>query len=194
MTLKTFTMDSNKNKCPLMETPAQEVADSIVATNISAAPLQSKEEVIARLEEINQQETTGDKSELDLIKQTFYRLRNAEVELAKKEFESNGGNPENFVAPKDDFEIKFKELMSTIKERRNAQKNEEEQERQNNLAKKLAIIDRMKELADSQDDTNHAYNEFKSLLAGENEEIVASGAEAGSSTIEAFISLMETVK
>ena len=87
MTLKTFTMDSNENKCPLMETPAQEVADSIVATNISAAPLQSKEEVIARLEEINQQETTGDKSELDLIKQTFYRLRNAEVELAKKEFE-----------------------------------------------------------------------------------------------------------
>lgn len=163
MTFKTFTMDSNENKCPLMETPAQEVADSIVATNISAAPLQSKEEVIARLEEINQQETTGDKSELDLIKQTFYRLRNAEVELAKKEFESNGGNPENFVAPKDDFEIKFKELMSTIKKRRNAQKNEEEQERQNNLAKKLAIIDRMKELADSQDDTNHAYNEFKSL-------------------------------
>lgn len=37
-------------------------------------------------------------------------------------------------------------------------------------------------------------NEFKSLLAGENEEIVASGAEAGSSTIEAFMSLVETVK
>ena len=37
-------------------------------------------------------------------------------------------------------------------------------------------------------------NEFKSLLAGENEEIVASGAKAGSATIEAFIALMETVK
>ena len=37
-------------------------------------------------------------------------------------------------------------------------------------------------------------NEFKSLLAGENEEIVASGNKAGSNTIEAFISLMETVK
>ena len=141
-----------------METPAQEIVNTI-----SAAPLQSKEEVIARLEEINQQEATGDKSELDLIKQTFYRLRNAEVEQAKKEFEENGGDPESFVAPKDDFEVKFKELMSTIKERRNAQKNEEEQEKQNNLAKKLAIIDRMKELADSQDDTNHAYNEFKNL-------------------------------
>ena len=31
----------------------------------------------------------------------------------KKEFEENGGDPESFVAPKDDFEIKFKELMST---------------------------------------------------------------------------------
>ncbi len=37
-------------------------------------------------------------------------------------------------------------------------------------------------------------NEFKSLLAGENEEIVASGNEAGSNTIEAFISLMESIK
>lgn len=37
-------------------------------------------------------------------------------------------------------------------------------------------------------------NEFKSLLAGENEEIVASGNRAGSNTIEAFMSLVETVK
>ena len=37
-------------------------------------------------------------------------------------------------------------------------------------------------------------NEFKSLLAGENEEIVASGNKAGSNTIEAFMSLVETIK
>ena len=37
-------------------------------------------------------------------------------------------------------------------------------------------------------------NEFKSLLAGENEEIVASGAQAGSSTMEAFIALMDSIK
>lgn len=37
-------------------------------------------------------------------------------------------------------------------------------------------------------------NEFKSLLAGENEEIVASGSEAGSSTIEAFITLVDGIK
>ncbi len=37
-------------------------------------------------------------------------------------------------------------------------------------------------------------NEFKSLLAGENEEIVASGNKAGSNTIEAFIALMDEIK
>ncbi len=37
-------------------------------------------------------------------------------------------------------------------------------------------------------------NEFKSLLAGENEEIVASGNKAGSATITAFIELFESIE
>ncbi|MBR6531839.1 MAG: hypothetical protein IKT61_04995, partial [Clostridia bacterium] len=37
-------------------------------------------------------------------------------------------------------------------------------------------------------------NEFKSLLAGENEEIVASGNKAGSATITAFIELVESIE
>ncbi|MBQ5592486.1 MAG: hypothetical protein IIU80_06025 [Clostridia bacterium] len=36
-------------------------------------------------------------------------------------------------------------------------------------------------------------NEFKSLLAGENEEIVASGSKAGSATITAFMELVESI-
>ncbi|MBR6621575.1 MAG: DUF349 domain-containing protein [Bacteroides sp.] len=162
-------MDSNETKCPLMEAPATEVAETVVETNVFTAPLQSKEAVIARLEEINQQEAPSDKAELDMIKQTFYRLRNAEVENAKKEYEEGGGNPENFVAPKDEFEIKFKELMGSIKEKRNVLKAEEEQERQNNLDKKLAILEKMKELVESSNEANNAYTEFKKLQAEWNE-------------------------
>lgn len=152
-----------------MEAPATEVAETVVETNVFTAPLQSKEAVIARLEEINQQEAPSDKAELDMIKQTFYRLRNAEVENAKKEYEEGGGNPENFVAPKDEFEIKFKELMGSIKEKRNVLKAEEEQERQNNLDKKLAILEKMKELVESSNEANNAYTEFKKLQAEWNE-------------------------
>ena len=152
-----------------MEAPATEVAETVVETNVFTAPLQSKEAVIARLEEINQQEAPSDKAELDMIKQTFYRLRNAEVVNAKKEYEEGGGNPENFVAPKDEFEIKFKELMGSIKEKRNVLKAEEEQERQNNLDKKLAILEKMKELVESSNVANNAYTEFKKLQAEWNE-------------------------
>ena len=36
-------------------------------------------------------------------------------------------------------------------------------EKEDNLVKKLAIIDRLKELAESPEDANKAYNEFKKL-------------------------------
>ena len=168
MTLKTSTMDSNVNR-PLTEAVVQEAAEVAAVSEVTATPIQSKEEVIARLQEINQQETPADKAELDSLKQLFYRLRNAEVEAARKAYEENGGNPEAFVSPKDELEAQFKESMGSIKEKLNALKAEEEQEKQDNLEKKLAIIERMKELAESPEDANKAYNEFKKLQAEWNE-------------------------
>ena len=168
MTLKTSTMDSNVNR-PLTEAVVQEAAEVAAVAEVTATPIQSKEEVIARLQEINQQETPADKAELDSLKQLFYRLRNAEVEAARKAYEENGGNPEAVVSPKDELEAQFKESMGSIKEKLNALKAEEEQEKQDNLEKKLAIIERMKELAESPEDANKAYNEFKKLQAEWNE-------------------------
>ena len=161
-------MDSIENR-PLTEAAPQEAAEVAAMTEVVATPIQSKEEVIARLLEISQQEELIDKTNLDAMKQTFYRLHNAEMEAARKAFEENGGNPEAFIAPKDELEAQFKEIMSSIREKRNAMKAAEEQVRQENLEKKLAIIEKMKELADSQDDANKAYNEFKKLQAEWNE-------------------------
>ena len=161
-------MDSNENR-PLTEAVAQETAEVAATTVVIATSIQSKEEVIARLQEINQQEELADKNELDALKQAFYRLRNIEVENARKAFEENGGNPETFTSPKDEFEIQFKEIMGSIKEKRNAAKAEEEQEKQDNLEKKLAIIERMKELTDSSEEANKSYNEFKKLQTEWNE-------------------------
>lgn len=125
----------------------------------------NREAVIVRLAEMNLQEEPIERTELETLKQTFYKLRIAEVEAAKKEFEENGGNPEEFVPEKDPYEERFKEIMSAIKEKRNALKAEEEQEKQENLEKKQAIIERMKELAENPDEANKAYNEFKQLQA-----------------------------
>ena len=168
MTFKTNTMDSIENRS-LTDVATQEAAEVLAVTEVIATPIQSKEEVITRLQAINQQEELADKTELDTLKQTFYRLRNAEVEAAQKAFEENGGDAAAFVAPKDDLETQFKEIMSSIREKRNALKAAEEQEKQANLEKKLTIIEQMKELADSPEDANKAYHEFKKLQAEWNE-------------------------
>ena len=169
-------MDSNETIRPLTEAPAQDMPEALVASSVTAeesdvtiTPLQTKEEVIERLQQLNQQEEPVNKSILDSIKQTFYRLRNAEIENARKIFEENGGNPEEFVSSKDELEEQFKEIMSAIKEKRNAIKAEEEQEKQANLEKKLAIIERMKALTESSEEANKSYNEFKKLQTEWNE-------------------------
>ena len=169
-------MDSNETIRPLTDAPAQETPEALVATSttmeesdVTFTSLQTKEEVIERLQEISNQEEPANKSTLDAIKQTFYRLKNAEIEAARKAFEENGGNPDEFVSPKDELEEQFKDIMSAIKEKRNAIKAEEEQEKQANLEKKLAIIERMKELTDSSEEANKSYNEFKKLQTEWNE-------------------------
>ena len=169
-------MDSNETIRPLTEAPAQEMPEALVATStaveesdVTIISLKTKEEVIERLQEISKQEEIANKSVLDSIKQTFYRLRNAEIEMARKNFEENGGNPEEFISPKDELEEQFKDIMSAIKEKRNAIKAEEEQEKQANLEKKLAIIERMKELTESSEEANKSYNEFKKLQTEWNE-------------------------
>lgn len=169
-------MDSNETIRPLTDASAQETPEALVATSttmeesdVTITSLQTKEEVIERLQGISNQEEPANKSTLDAIKQTFYRLKNAEIETARKAFEENGGNPDEFVSPKDELEEQFKDIMSAIKEKRNAIKAEEEQEKQANLEKKLAIIERMKELTDSSEEANKSYNEFKKLQTEWNE-------------------------
>lgn len=162
-------MVPNETIRPLTEAPAQDAAENVVVTEVITPSIRSKEDVIARLQELTLQEEAADKSELDMLKQIFYRLRNAEVEAARQTFEESGGKAEDFVSPKDELETLFKEIMGSIKEKRNTLKAEDEQEKQENLEKKLVLIERMKELVESSDDANKAYTEFKQLQAEWNE-------------------------
>ena len=98
-----------------------------------------------------------------MLKQTFYKLHKAEQEAARKAFEEQGGKPEEFVPAADSLENKFKEIMSSIKEKRSEMAAEAEREKEDNLAKKLQILDKMKDLIENSDDTGKIYNEFKEL-------------------------------
>ena len=161
-------MEVNETNRPLTEAPVENIAEASVPTvetteKAAYAPKQAKEEVIERLSEIDNDACNADKQEIDLLKQTFYKLHKAEQEVARKAFEEQGGKPEEFVPAADPLENKFKEIMSSIKERRSEMAAEAEREKEDNLAKKLQILDKMKDLIENSDDTGKIYNEFKEL-------------------------------
>ena len=151
----------------ITETPAEETIVEKPTEN--ASKLSTKEEVLLRLKEVAQDAENANKQELDGLKQTFYKIHNAEIEAAKKTFVENGGAEEEFIAQPSGVGEEFKSLMAAIKEKRSALAAEIEKQKEENLQVKLSIIEELKELVESPDDANKSYNEFKKLQQQWNE-------------------------
>ena len=155
---------------PQVENPT-EASESTVDTqeNASSVSKQTKETIIERLREIDKDACNANKQELDSLKQNFYKLHKSEQENARKAFLSKGGEADKFIPEDDPLEKTFKEVMNSIKEKRSIMAEEIEQQKENNLKRKLDILDRMKELTETQEDTNKIYSEFKQLQQEWNE-------------------------
>ena len=121
------------------------------------------------MKELAQDAENANKQEIDNLKQSFYKLHNAELEAAKKQFTDNGGAEEDFVPEEDPVEVEFKRLMGVIKEKRSKLVAEQERQKEENLQVKLSIIEELKELVESGDDANKSYTEFKKLQQQWNE-------------------------
>lgn len=146
------------------ESPAADEAPQNEDT--PALPLfTSKEQVLARAQEIAASEEAGDKQELDLLKQLYYKFHKADGLAARQAYIEAGNDPESFMPEIDPTEEQFKVAMQTIRERRAALAAALEKERAENLAKKLQVIEKIKELASTPEEANKSYDTFKQLQA-----------------------------
>ena len=148
------------------ETPAEEIVSEKPVEPVQKL---TKEEILAKLKEVVADVENVAKPEIDGLKQSFYKLHNAEQDAARKLFIENGGAAENFVLQTDCVEEEFKNIMSVIKEKRSALTAELEKQKEMNLQVKLSIIEELKELVESPDDANKSYTEFKKLQQQWNE-------------------------
>ena len=148
------------------ETPAEEIVSEKPVEPVQKL---TKEEILAKLKEVVADVENVAKPEIDGLKQSFYKLHNAEQDAARKLFIENGGAAENFVPQTDCVEEEFKNIMSVIKEKRSALTAELEKQKEMNLQVKLSIIEELKELVESPDDANKSYTEFKKLQQQWNE-------------------------
>lgn len=154
-----------ENELTEMEMP-EEVAT--VEETVAYIPKDTQEEVVARLKEMAEEGNVSDKQELDALKQNFYKLHRNRQEEALAAFVGAGGAAEEFVPERDPLEDEYKEVMARIKAMRTEILEKQEAEREANLQKKLAIIERLKSICEGPIDSN-AYNEVKQIQLEWNE-------------------------
>ena len=156
---------------PIFEEEAAEVAGNEADTdeNKKFTSLATKQEVIDRLKAIAEGEEPISRLEVEALKSNFYRIHKQETEEAYKSFIENGGNPEEYLPAANVDEPLFKEQMAVIKEKRTAQFQEQERQKEENYQKKLDIIEKVKAILANPDEVNKSYNDFKALQQEWNE-------------------------
>jgi len=122
----------------------------------------NKQEVLERIREIAQEDAPK-KDEVDYLKTVFYKMHNAEREAAMKQYLEDGGDPAAYQVFPDELEEAFKAEMIIIREKRAKIFREQEEEKEANLQKKLAIIEKIKNMLTTPEDANKSYQEFKAL-------------------------------
>ena len=143
------------------ETPQAETKPTVV----NPTTLTTKESVIEQLKKLVETDRRTTRTELDGLKQAYFRIRRTEVEEQQKAFLADEGVAEDFRAKEDASEPEMKKLLEAYKEKRANQQAEEERLRAANYALKLQLIEELKNLSESQEDFNKLYNEFKNVQA-----------------------------
>lgn len=155
-------------------------------TSASAAPkFASQEEVMAHLKTLLESPETADRTVLEACKSNFYRFHNEIITKARQQFVAESHEEADFVAPKLPLEEEFKQLLADIKVRRAEIAAKAEAERQANLARKLEIIEKLKELAADAELIDKNYDTFKALQT-EWKELGAIPAERVTDTWKSF--------
>ena len=154
-------MDSQE-KAPIEEQNVeQSVEQNVVETE--RKQYQTKKEVLERVQEIAHGDEAPQKDEVDYLKTVFYKMHLAEREAEFKEYTDGGGDPEQYQPKPSPEEEAFKAEMGIIKEKRQKLFKEQEQEKQENLQKKLDIIEKIKAMVTSPEEANKSYKDFKAL-------------------------------
>ena len=146
----------------------QELTESPETPEISEAPAEpktyvTKAEVLERVKELAHGEEMPQKDEVDYLKTVFYKLHIAEREARLKDYIDGGGDPEAYQITPDETEEVFKAEMGIIRERRQQLYREQEAEKEENLKKKLAIIEKIKGMVTSPEEASKTYQDFKAL-------------------------------
>lgn len=168
---------TKKDTEPEANNKAEKTEVTAEASAAKQVPL-TKDEILEKLKNLVSQKELPVRTDVEALKQAFYKLRSAAIDAEKTKFIEDGNEEDDFVASVDPSEDVIKTFLQELKEKRAQHTIAEERLKEENYQKKLRIIDSIKNLTESSDDFNKLYKEFKDLQQGWNEIILIPQAKS----------------
>jgi hypothetical protein len=124
----------------------------------------NKLQLVEMLEEtVQEQDVTKIKDKVAAIKVYFMKLNKEDLERELEQFIANGGEREAFNHSEDPLEQRYKAAFNKYKENKAKQNEQLEKLKQENLTAKLAILEELKTLINSEETLKKTYDEFRAL-------------------------------
>ena len=143
-----------------------EMAEEEAAADVDKGDLstRSKQELIDLFASLLESEPVQTlRKSVEAIKIAFYKQHRAEVDAARKAFEAENGEEAVFTPATDGLEIRLKELFKEYRRRRDEYIANLDSIKEENLKTKLAIIEELKELVNSDETLNNTFSKFRDL-------------------------------
>ena len=136
-----------------------------VVTACESVPT-DKEEILNRLAEKVSEEPSGElRNEVEALKVAFYKIHRADMEARRKAFFEENGADAEYTPQTDEAEVRFKELYNIYRTKRDEATALSDKEKEENYNAKLAIIEELKQLVDSEEALNTTFAKFHDLQA-----------------------------
>lgn len=97
------------------------------------------------------------------IKELFYKKTKTEFNEKRLEFAKEGGNIDEYRPEPDEFENRIKIILETYRSRKSDYNRVQESEKQENLRRKISIIEQIKDLVNREEAINKTFQEFRNL-------------------------------
>ncbi len=124
----------------------------------------SKVQLISTLRKLIEENPVEEiRRQVEAIKASFYKLRNAEIQELKQAFLAEGNEEVLFEPETDPAESELKDLLKEYKNLRAEINKKQDNIKEENYQKKLAIIDEIKSLINSEESLNITFQEFNDL-------------------------------
>ena len=143
----------------------EQTSNEETAVECEAIPT-DKEAILTRLAEKVAEEPTAElRTEVEALKVAFYKIHRADMEARRKAFFEENGAEAEYKPQGDDAETRFKELYNIYRSKRDEATALSDKEKEANYNAKLAVIEELKQLVDSEEALNTTFAKFHELQA-----------------------------